>query len=64
MKKLSKKEQSAYIDKPNHCPYCKSEDIEAGRLDADSSIITSRVVCNSCNRSWTDVYTLKSISES
>lgn len=52
------KNKEAYLSSPSKCPYCDSEDIESGALDADGAVATAEVECNNCHKSWTDVYRL------
>ena len=45
----------------NVCPYCDSEDISAGHIQADAGTAWSNVECNSCEETWKDVYKLVEI---
>jgi len=43
----------------SHCPFCKSDDIEAiGGFDFEASQVWESVKCNACDSEWRDVYTL------
>jgi len=41
------------------CPFCKSDDIEAGPFDGETS--SCPVTCNRCGKEWDDCYTLTGI---
>jgi transposase-like protein len=40
------------------CPYCGSNDLEAGIMDADGGYAWQPVTCNGCDREWQDRYKL------
>ena len=62
--KLSKQAKKDYVEYPHECPYCKSENIDAGPMDASSSNeISCNVKCLCCNKSWTEYYLLNRIEE-
>jgi hypothetical protein len=62
--KLTKADKENYVSHPNHCPYCESDDIDAGQgADFDEELCTVGVLCNDCGKTWTDVYKLVSIEE-
>jgi hypothetical protein len=44
------------------CPNCRSEDIEAISLpeNTDIGIVEHKIVCNSCDFKWMDIYNLTS----
>jgi transcription elongation factor Elf1 len=46
-----------------YCPFCGSDDISAGPLDADYGQAWSNVECQNCKRVWKDIYTLSDIEE-
>lgn len=52
-----------YLRKPSTCPYCSSDNICSGSLDADGKIATAEVECNQCYRSWTDIWRLVDVRE-
>ena len=43
------------------CPFCGSDDIEAGPLEADADSAWGPVTCTACGREWQDVYLLGAI---
>jgi len=63
MKKLTKEQVKDYLSKPNHCPKCGSDNIEAGGFDFESSQVWSEVTCDECKFHWRDIYTLNDIEE-
>jgi len=38
------------------CPYCGSEDLTGGPVEIDAGIAMQDIVCDSCEKTWTDVY--------
>jgi hypothetical protein len=38
------------------CPYCKSPDIESGRLDAEGECAWAQIRCLACHRKWQDIF--------
>ena len=56
MKKLTKAEKKEYLENPNHCPRCKSGNINAGTVDVDGSVGVGRVDCADCDFSLVDWY--------
>ncbi len=41
-----------------NCPFCTSQDINAGDREADGDTIIQDVACESCGKRWRDVFTL------
>jgi|TARA_Y100000310_G_scaffold262645_1_gene272384 transcriptional regulator NrdR family protein len=56
---LTDKERQAYV-KGGYakCPYCESKDLEICDKNSDDNWVTHEIQCNSCEKSWTDVYEL------
>jgi hypothetical protein len=44
------------------CPYCDSSDIEGGSKDTQDDAVFQSITCGSCNREWTDEYTLTGVT--
>lgn len=61
---LTERQKKQYVKfGGNRCPYCSSEDLNAGKLQSDAGYVWQKVSCDHCAREWTDVYTLTGIDE-
>ena len=60
---FTKEKKKEYLQNPNKCPYCGSNDISSGHLEADYNMAWSTVICDSCGKEWRDLYTLTDIEE-
>jgi transcription elongation factor Elf1 len=60
---LTSKQKASYLVAPSCCPFCKSEDISAGRIQAESMGATSECECESCGENWIDEYALTGVSD-
>ncbi len=60
---LTPEQKHEYLsNRPGHCPYCGSEDIEGRGYDYDSD--PGQIIdCNECERCWMDVFTLTDVLE-
>jgi transposase-like protein len=64
MSKLTPEEVQDYVDNfGTYCPYCESENIDAGNWDIGTGQFWQIITCHSCNKKWTDVYTLTGLDE-
>ncbi len=45
------------------CPYCGSNEINAGSRDSESNLIIQSVECRDCGRQWTDIFKLVNVLE-
>ena len=46
------------------CPYCESHELEGyDGYDADGDYITAKIQCNTCEKTWRDLYRLSEIIE-
>jgi formate dehydrogenase maturation protein FdhE len=61
MEQLSADQVKKYLESPDTCPFCDSEDIDAGWVSADGASAYSAVKCNSCGTEWLDVFKLVDI---
>lgn len=43
------------------CPFCDSDDIEAGPLEADGRSASGLVECHACGECWREVFTLSAV---
>jgi transposase-like protein len=41
------------------CPYCQSESLYGGSFEVDGRTASQEITCQSCGKSWWDVYELK-----
>jgi hypothetical protein len=49
-----------------YCPYCKSDDLTAckdSEMRSDGPLIWRGITCNSCKRTWTDIYVFAGIGD-
>lgn len=60
---LTDEQKAAYLENPNICPYCESNDLEASAPDYTGSTIEQNILCLGCNQRWIDIYKIKSIVE-
>jgi hypothetical protein len=59
---LSGKQKKAYVKSGGvRCPYCQSQDIEAGKGVFDTGIAWLTVTCNACQEQWHEIFHLKTI---
>ena len=64
MAKLTEKQKKDYIESGgNKCPNCKSDNIEGGPFNTESSEAWQKVWCTDCHEEWTDVYKLTEVEE-
>lgn len=54
------KTQKEYINKPNNCPSCNSNEISSQIAENYDNQIQQIVECNNCDRKWYDIYELTS----
>lgn len=59
---ISEEQKSEYLEDPNHCPFCRGDDIEAGDFEADGKSAWCIVGCSTCGSSWTDIYELSDVT--
>jgi len=54
-----------YIKHPYLCPFCNDEKgwLNVGDRWADMNIISQRVECYECHKSWVEIYQLTDIEE-
>ena len=58
MRQATKEEDvQEYISDPNHCPFCKSENISAGNFEDEGLSAGFRIVtCDDCHLEWDEVW--------
>ena len=58
---ISKDAKDRYLkDGGNHCPYCGSDDIEAGPIQFDNDL-NAKVTCLTCWKTWTEFYKVSDV---
>ena len=60
---LSDEARFNYNFNPDHCPYCKGEDITGGQFEADYGEAWQTVYCNTCSMTWKDIYKFVGMEE-
>lgn len=57
---ITLEQKAEYLKNPGHCPFCGSSDIEGQGYDYDDNP-AQRIDCQSCDKSWYDIFTLTDI---
>ena len=62
-KELTDEQKAEYVKSPFHCPYCGSEEIQAGDRTSDGRYVFQNVDCCNplCQAFWTEEYTITGI---
>lgn len=64
MAKLTKKQIKEYLQNPDFCPFCKSDDItRIDELEAGFNQAWSNISCNKCEKEWIEIFTMTDIEE-
>lgn len=59
---LTEEQKAKYLEKKGvRCPYCFSDNICSGEIDADGATATAIVECNNCYQEWMDTWTLTGV---
>ena len=60
---LTAEQKRRYLEEGGaRCPFCDSDDIEGtGEHETDGTWHSAEVRCNSCQRTWEDLYTLTDV---
>jgi formate dehydrogenase maturation protein FdhE len=58
---MTEQQKKEYLEDPDKCPYCKSEDVAGEFPDFGESYAMRNVSCNQCNKNWTDYYVLTDV---
>ena len=51
-----------YLKDPNFCPYCGSDGVTGGDLDPEHIYVYRDVTCRTCDKTWTEEFTLTNIT--
>lgn len=54
---------AAYLETPNLCPFCLSEDIVGGSMEHETGYVSQRITCAECDEVWWDIYKLVDVTE-
>ena len=60
---LTPEKKQEYIASPHHCPYCKSDDLTITDKNSDYNQVWHDILCESCDKTWKDIYTLTDMEE-
>jgi formate dehydrogenase maturation protein FdhE len=52
-----------YMRNPDHCPYCKSQELWAEHTEHDTHGAWRLVKCQDCSKDWREVFTFTRIEE-
>lgn len=56
--------QQRYLESPNLCPICQSEDIESTEsVQVDGECAWQSIQCKNCHSTWSDIYILTGIDD-
>jgi len=56
---IIKGEEAKYVRSGGvYCPWCKSGDLTGAGFDVDGGTATQDIICQSCGKTWSDVYKL------
>ena len=58
---LTPQMEKDYLEDPNHCPFCKSGNLTADRLEPGDYDATRNVKCLDCKAEWVETFTMTSI---
>jgi len=57
------KTSNEYTQDPSLCPFCNSDNVEAGYLETDGNSAWQRITCLDCRKEWNDLYDLVGYEE-
>ena len=60
---ITPEQQKAYLESPNTCPFCGSEELNGGHADFGDATCFRDVICYGCGKTWTEHFNLSEISE-
>ena len=60
---MNDQQKKEYLEHPNTCPYCESEDISGGVMQVDGTGAWQTIECRGCFKKWTDIYKLVDVEE-
>ena len=60
---LTEEQRTKYLVVPYLCPYCGSDGLSLGKLNADINRAVQNISCRHCKKRWTNIYTLAQVEE-
>ncbi len=60
---LTEEQKTKYLISPNACPYCGSDELSLGKVNADINRAMQNISCRQCKKRWTNIYALAQIEE-
>jgi hypothetical protein len=60
---LTEEEKNKYLVSPYLCPYCESDELSLGKVNADINRAVQNISCRQCKKRWTNIYTLARVEE-
>lgn len=60
---MKQRTDAEYIDRPNHCPFCDTDQLEGDGVEIDGRNAYQEIRCLKCDKSWTDYYVLIGYNE-
>jgi phage FluMu protein Com len=61
-KPLTEEQRVAYLESPDKCPYCKSNNISSGEDEPSGNYIFIDIKCQVCGEEWNETYTLMDVT--
>jgi len=60
---MTTEQHTKYLEDPNNCPYCGSDDYDRVDTDGDTYNVWYTWSCSNknCGKSWTEEYTLTAV---
>lgn len=62
-KQLNKSQVAAYLEDPECCPFCKSDDLRAGYTDYAGIHAHRYITCNNCRENFFEQFEMTSITQ-
>ena len=62
-KQLTKNQVAAYLEDPECCPFCKSDELKAGYTDYSGLFASRYVSCNNCKENFFENFRMTDISQ-
>ena len=60
---LTEEQRNKYLLSPYLCPYCGSDELSLGKVNADINRAVQNISCRQCKMRWTNVYKLAQVEE-